>query len=441
MTPFQLSRDADKLIPVEELGLCFPHVQLGGIGDELIQHVTASWNNFPLATGRRGGEVRNVCVFVAGGASGTGKTRFGAALPEVLLAAAKRRPGTPHDLVAAVEECAARQLVLQRALEPPLNTSHLPELLLSAYFNPPPTASSRRFEVGAPVRGDIVSAFRLIAAKEREWRPFNGPIAVIVHFDEAQRLAEQGYHNEADAGKLLGLMVRHIAQFLWTNPEINLFPIFYVSGLSRTLVLQTRSYKEPIPINLPLLSNEDYVMILRAVFGFSDDWQPNPPLAHALRCIEGPPRLLLLFLFAMMAVRPIEGDIFGEEVDCSMLRASLNMLDWTKASKVLHRCITPPALRAARLLTFTKGTAECTELFKHIATLVLLHKPVSLEFVLVDEPMKITVNEAIMCGFVLASPATDPQICHLFWPRIYIWALTKVCNIIIIIIIWLDVLF
>ena len=47
----------------EELGL-------SNIGDELIKSVEQSWRLYPPVGGA--GAARNVCVFVSGGASGTG---------------------------------------------------------------------------------------------------------------------------------------------------------------------------------------------------------------------------------------------------------------------------------------------------------------------------------------------------------------------------------
>ena len=410
---------------LENLGLCFPEVELDALGDKLITHVCGSWNVYPAAPGSSAGAARNACVLVAGGASGTGKTRFGAALPRVLLSAAQRRPDTPKALITALEECATRQLVLQVTVP---SLTYLADQLLDVYLSPPITASTPRFEgKTTPLyRHSLTEVWAYIAQLERSWRPHSGPLAVIVHLDEVQEL-ESG--DVGKAAQQLGRMVRELAEQVWNQPKhVALFPIFYVSGLNKTMVL--RSASSPIPVSLPLLTAEHYTNILRRLFGLGELWNPPAPLARALRCIEGPPRLLLTFLWAVQASGTSDAaaaynTMFTTKIDCELLRPKFSSFSWSQSVAVLNRCL--GALGHSRLVTFTdniKNTSECLELFHNIAALFLLSQPVSLDALL---DTNITVNEVIAAGFALAQPIEGQRdMCLLRWPRIYIWALAKV---------------
>ncbi|MFZ5487876.1 MAG: hypothetical protein ACOY5G_12930, partial [Pseudomonadota bacterium] len=292
--------------------------------------------------------------------------------------------------------------------------------------SPPSTASTPRFEGGTTslYGRSLTEVWVSIAQLERSWRPHSDPLAVIVHLDEVQ-LLESG--DEGKAAQELGRMVRELAEQVWDQHQpVALFPIFYVSGLSKTLVLRTASASPPIPVSLPLLTAEHYTNILRRLFGLGELWKPPAPLARALRCIEGPPRLLLTFLWAVQASGMPDADtMFGTEMDCQLLPASLNSFSWSQSVAVLNRCL--GALDNARLVTFThniKQGSECLELFHNIAALVLLSQPVALNASLDGN---ITVNQAIAAGFALAQPIEGKQdMCRLHWPRIYIWALAKV---------------
>lgn len=424
---------------LENLGLCFPEVELDALGDKLITHIRGSWKVYPAAPGSSAGAARNACVLVAGGASGTGKTRFGAALPRVLLAAAQRCPETPKALITALEECATRQLVLQ--ISQPSRTD-LADRLVSVYLSPPITASTPRFKgittdlMNSLLGRTLTKVWGYIAEQERNWRPLAGPLAVIVHLDEVQGL-ESG---NLDKAAVLGDMVRELAEQVWNQPaHVALFPIFYVSGLNKTMVL--RSASSAIPVSLPLLTAEHYTSILRRLFGLGEHWNPPAPLARALRCIEGPPRLLLTFLWAVQAsgtphaaaATPPSASaataaydaMFTTNIDCELLRPKLSSFSWPQSVAVLNRCL--GALDHSRLVTFTdkiKSGSDCLELFHNIAALFLLSQPVSL-YTKLDT--SITVNDVIEDGFALVQPIAGQQGMYLLrWPRIYIWALAKV---------------
>lgn len=163
-------------LSLEVLGFHFPVEGLEVVGDALIKHVADSWSMLPAAAATSGnsGAARNVRVLVTGGASGTGKTRFGAALPQVLLDAARRLSPEPSELINALNECVVRQLVLQSHIALNLSSPALATMLLDAYFNPPPTASSPRFKretVHRRAVSTLSEAWALIARLEREWRP------------------------------------------------------------------------------------------------------------------------------------------------------------------------------------------------------------------------------------------------------------------------------
>ena len=410
--------------PMERVGYAFPPVGLDAIGDRLIGDIQGSWSLYPPAPGcHSGGAARNSRVLVAGGASGTGKTRFGAVLPQVLLAAARRMPAAPPALIQALDECAARQLVLQANVS--TTQIDLASLVLAAYLQPPATASSPRFRQAAvPFNLPLRQAFTLIAQSERAWRPYAGPISVIIHLDEVQELLKgQPKISEREAGQFLGKLVRQMAEVLWDDQSISLFPIFYVSGLSKTLVLNTDSFDPVVEVDLPLLRVPHYADILRPLFGLSDSWMPPAPVARALRCLEGPPRLLLLFLWALgrdQDTRAGKGQlgkgIFGHPLDCSLISALLCHMGWDQSAVALNRCM--DALESGRLFTFTDrvlNQADRQRLFHCIASLVLLSQPIALGAQL-DSIM--TVNEAIKEGCVFAQ-RVDEKSCSLHWPRMY----------------------
>lgn len=423
-----MAAEQPETLTLEQLGLRFPAVGLDGIGDSLVAAVAASWRNLVS------GAARNACVLVAGGASGTGKTRFGSVLPQVLLAATQRcaahspaAGASLAELRRALEQCVARQLVLQMDAPFANTDSATARRLLEAYFSPPATASGPRFDkTTTPQVVTVNDAWATIARCERAWRPHDGPIAVIVHLDEVQKLLV-GTFTEANAAALLGTLVHQLAAAVWSDRSVALFPIFYVSGLSKTLVLRTASSDPPIPVNLPLLTADLYVDILRSLFGLPNVWTPPEPLARALRCIEGPPRLLLVLLWAMQASgRAEEGQkIFGTEMDCGLLSASLKSLSWRQSAAVLYRCL--DALESGRLVTFATNIREGSEqleLFHNLAALVLLSQPVALHMPLAPG---VSVNEAVALGFAQAQAVKgEPNVCRLHWPRIYIWALAKV---------------
>ncbi len=408
-------------LTAEELGLHFPARQLDQI-DGLLRDVALSWNVYVS-----NGSSKSARVFVSGGASGTGKTRFASELPQVLFNAARNNPTTPTDLVSALRECMERQLVLQIDFNA---ATIMEDAILHAYFAPKRTASVSRFREQCTypsyLGNRLEQVFRLVAGTERAWRSFTGPIAVIIHLDEVQRLLDQRLDADG-AARLVGSAVNTMANVLWAaNNSIKLFPIFYVSGLSKTLVQSTASAAKPIPISLPLLYAEDCDSIVRSVFSFSDDWKPSAALSRALRCIAGPPRLLQLFLCALQAGGSLDNihDAYALPIDFALLKALLNDLKWQVCTSALYRCLC--ALPKFRLVTFTANIAsgsENLELFHHIAALVMLRHPVSLTTNLAE---KVTVNDVISHGFAFSQPATDSQV-YLYWPRLYIWAISKVC--------------
>ena len=190
-------------------------------------------------------------------------------------------------------------------------------------------------------------------------------------------------------------------------------------------MLRTASAAKPTPISLPLLTAQHYADIVRRLFGMAQDWQPPAALAYALRCLEGPPCLLLLFLWALQAsgTAVTEKEIFATKVDCELLSAKLQTLSWAQPAAALHRCL--HALENGRLMTFTANIHphnQRLDLFHNIAALVLLSQPVPLDALLAPG---VTVNDVIAAGFALAQPSKDDMFV-LCWPRMYIWALSKV---------------
>ncbi len=320
-----------------------------------------------------------------------------------------------------------RQLVLQIDMNA---ATIMGDAILHAYFAPKRTASVSRFHEQRTYSNylskRLEQVFRVVAATERAWRSFDGPIAVIIHLDEVQRLLDQQL-DANDAARLVGSVVNTLTNALWAaNNSIKLFPIVYVSGLSKSLVQSTASAAKPIPISLPLLSAEDCDSIVRSVFSFSDDWKPSAALSRALRCIAGPPRLLQLFLCALQAGGLLDNihDAYALPIDFALLRALLYDLKWQACTSALYRSLC--ALPKFQLVTFTTNIAsgsEKLELFHHIAALVMLQHPVSLTTNLAE---KVTVNDVISHGFAFSQPAPDSQV-YLYWPRLYIWAITKVC--------------
>jgi hypothetical protein len=290
-------------ITVEGLGRCFP---LGGLDDlsaRLLARVCSSWVAYPGAGDPHKFRItsRNACVFLAGGASGIGKTRLAGALPGMLLAAAEARSDTPPDLVCALRECYDRQLVLQVNMNKDPR-SELGTLLIEAYCEPPCTASDDGFDRNGgafqffqtarsemrrlPPRGagepSVEEALHAIAACERRFRPTSGPIPVVVHLDEVQVLAGSSLFRDAEAaGRYLGALVREMAEACWRSVRANLFPIFYISGLSKTLVLLTKSSHSETVITLPVLNARHYVTILRGLLGLGEGWEPSRALARA----------------------------------------------------------------------------------------------------------------------------------------------------------------
>ena len=235
-----------------------------------------------------------------------------------------------------------------------------------------------------------------------------------MHLDEVQQLLTNARLSEGEAGELLGGLVKELAEAVWDQRQVGIFPIFYVSGLSKTLVYRTKSSDPPIIVNLPLFTAPHYIEIIRALFGLAADWQPPDALMRALRCIEGPPRLLLVFLFAMQSSGKVEGKIFGTMIDCELLAAKLRSFTWPMNKPVLNRCL--DALEVGRLVTFTdsvKQGSDRLELFHSLAALVLLGRPIALAAKL--EP-HVTVNEAIQLGFVFSQPVPgEKEKCCLFW--------------------------
>ena len=414
-------------ITAEQLGLYFPARQL----DQKIflSSVAASWAAYPNSKG----SAKTACVFVSGGASGTGKTRFASEIPQLLFNAARESStSTSSGLVSALRECMERQLVLQADIDVVTKTS-MPEALLNAYLSPNSTASVPRFRmehsiVSVPRFGNVDQVCRFIAACEHAWHPFDGVIAVVIHLDEVQRLLSQQY-NEEEAARYLGDAVNSLASVLWaaSATTIKLFPIFYVSGLSKTLVYRTASATKPIPIDLPLLSASDCESIVHQVFGLPVHWKPSAALSRALRCIAGPPRLLQLFLVALQAGGSLDTILhpYTMYVDLPTLVFHLHDLKWEVCTPALYRCLS--ALPKFQLVTFTHNIAsgsEHLELFHHIAALVLLREPVLLTAKLAE---RTTVNDVISNGFAFSQPATIDSQVYLYWPRLYIWAISKVC--------------
>ena len=172
-----------------------------------------------------------------------------------------------------------------------------------------------------------------------------------MHLDEVRKLLV-GTVTEADQPPF-SCAVHRLAAAVRPDSFIALFPSS-TSRSSKTQVLRTASAAERIPISLPLLTAEHYADILRRLFCMAQDWTPPAAaLAYVLRCLEGPPRLLLLFLWAAQASGPpvTENEIFATKVDCQLMSAKLQTLSWAQPSAILLRCL--HSLENGRLVTFT----------------------------------------------------------------------------------------
>ena len=380
---------------------CLPLQGLGPLEEEVGRATLDSWRGY----GRD--ELRNACVLVAGGASGTGKTRFGFELPELLLRVTKRNPEAPKVLISALEQCVGRHLLLRHefSFDIPASAS----LISTAYFTPRTPCPARFSGVDPPAASRLEDVWKLISAIERRWRPFDGPIAVVIHLDEVQRAGK-------DHGEQLKALLVALAQ-VYGDKEAKIFPVIYVSGVDKALTVN--SWRSAVQISLPLLRKDDYVSILRGAFSLGAEWRPTAPLSRALRCIEGPPRLLLLLLWSLQSPVAASQDVVSKAVDVKVITKALRELSEDLARQALTYCI--GGVRYARLVTFP-FVPSLLPLFNVLASAVLLQTPLALSDILVPGT---TVNDAIQHGFAFSSPAADGRLC-LHWPRLYIWALMRV---------------
>src|SRR6185312_12441104 len=84
------------------------------------------------------------------------------------------------------DQCVRRRLTLRYECQHN-SSARSADVLWEAYLS-----RSEFVPIGAPrfdsFPGDVRNVYEAIAAVERTWRPFEGPIAVVVHLDEVQRI-------------------------------------------------------------------------------------------------------------------------------------------------------------------------------------------------------------------------------------------------------------
>lgn len=238
-------------------------LSLDALGDMLISHIRDSWHMHQCR-----GERRNTCVLTAGDGSEALMTNLAAALPHVLLAAARRRADMQQGLIEAFEQCVMRQLVLQIAIP---SIERIQEQLLRAYLSPPRTASTARYAGNTnALHAGGGCVWRFIALQEESWRPYSGTLAVIVHFDAVHQMVQK-HGSEREAAAQLGTLL-FCAANMWSVP--GLFPIFYVSGLCPVVVQDSASLSRLTKVKLPPLHDVESVSDAQFIAANSNQSEP-----------------------------------------------------------------------------------------------------------------------------------------------------------------------
>lgn len=160
-----------------------------GLREVVWTHVRRNWDAWCLTDGVEA-KKRSVRSLSAGGASGTGKTRFGSELPQLLWRAAELDAHTPPQLCTALDACHTRKYVLKfafsRSRDPPSlpdSFTYAADLLWAAYMDA--FFGGERIATPGVSTADVYDAISRI---ERNAVPNALPsvIAVVVHLDEVQ---------------------------------------------------------------------------------------------------------------------------------------------------------------------------------------------------------------------------------------------------------------
>lgn len=391
-----------------DFGLLFPAQHLQPVADVVAAGVIDNWKNWG-ATQRE--KRRAIASFAAAGASGTGKTRFGAECASLVLAQL-RATGADAALVAAMGQCVTRRLTLRYECRD--SSARSADVLWEAYLSRPGFMPA-----GAPRFGSlngVRDVYEAIAAVERRWAPFAGPFAVLVHLDEVQRIPA------VRLGQLLSALLEPFDDN--GPPPYKIFPIVYFSGTDQLQVQATKSSRLPDLLPLPLLTCEDYVVVCRALFPRLPASFPSAAVRRAFASVEGPPRLLMLLLWALQALSPLTtSDLLGAAttVRRSDIARALGTNDDAQMSHALDRTLR--SLPRAQVPIFFNSLQERTT--RLVCALALLAERVRLSDQL-DEST--TVSEAISRGHAQSMPGGNVHggevILH--WPRLYIWYFQKV---------------
>jgi hypothetical protein len=394
---------------IYDFGLLFPAQHLQPVAAVVARGVAGNWNNWLAVQAEKR---RNIASFAAAGSSGTGKTRFGAECASLVLEQLRVTQGVNPDLISAMEQCVERRLTLRYECRD--ESTRSADVLWEAYVSRPGFVP-----VGAPRFGSlngVRDVYEAIAAVERTWRPFGGPIAVLVHLDEVQRIAA------VRLGQLLSALLEPFDDR--GPPPYKIFPIVYFSGTDKLQVQATKSSRPPVLLSLPLLTCDDYVAICRALFPSLSVAFPSPAIRRAFASVEGPPRLLLLILWALQAdsVLTDECSLLNVRVQRSKLSVGLRTSDDAQVSTALS--LAWQSLLYAQVPVFVNSVQKTT--MRLICALALLAEPVLLTDRLDGST---SVAEAISCGHAQSTPVagdvTGGEVI-LHWPRVFIWYFQKV---------------
>ena len=257
------------------------------------RHVLVNWNAWNLQDGIEA-KKRGVHSFCVGGASGTGKTRFGRELPQLLcLAAQESKEPVPAELHAALKACQQRSFVLtftfgrSRDVAAPVDNigPYAASLLWAAYMD-----AFFGSERTATPGDNPEEVYKAISHIERQAAKLPSVVAVVVHLDEVQNSLKDGPW----LGRLVSALLSPFDDA--TPPAHGIMPIVYLSGVNKVLFLRTPSTQQLVSLSLPIVTVDNYIAILRDLLSLAPDWTPRAPLKRALCSIEGPPRLLELLL-------------------------------------------------------------------------------------------------------------------------------------------------
>ena len=393
----------------------------GGLREVVWTHVRRNWDAWCLTDGVEA-KKRSVRSLSAGGASGTGKTRFGSELPQLLWRAAELDAHTPPQLCTALDACRTRKYVLKfafsRSRDPPSlpdSFTYAADLLWAAYMDA--FFGGERIATPGVSTADVYDAISRI---ERNAVPNALPsvIAVVVHLDEVQ--------NCLMTPERLGHLVSSLLSPFdaATPPSHGIIPLIYLSGVNKLQFTATPLTENLVSLSLPLLTGERYAAILRDLFKLTADWSPKPPLMRALCSIEGPPRLLELLLWAMQASGVLTAPLISTRIDLEDVKRQLRMT-WEESLNVLYRAVASLGQAGVMVHQESLLNERLGPVVRCVMGHVLLGSVLQLSEPLVREP-PMTTNDVIKCGLAQSLSVPNSNGFRLHWPRLYFWAIYKV---------------